>query len=241
MEVKLCVHPSDLAPGLMLGHEVQLGSDLELGGGVVIHSGTVIGDGCEIQDGAVLGKRPRLGRRSTASGPAPEPLVVEAHAAICTGAVVYAGVRVGERAIIGDQAQVRERAVIGSDTVVGRGTGVEAGVTIGADVRIQSNCYLAAGTFVEDRVFIAPGVVTTNDHSMGRHAPDAELVAATLRRACRVGAGSVLTPGVEIGEEAFVAAGAVVCESVSPRAVVMGVPARPVRDVPLEDLWERWQ
>ena len=238
--MKLCVHPSDLAPGLLIGHEVQLGSDLEMGGGVVIHSGTVIGDGCEVQDGAVLGKRARLGHRSTSRGPTPEPLIVGKEAAICTGAVVYAGARIGDRAIVGDQAQVREHTVVGADSVIGRGTGIENNVTIGADVRIQSNCYIAAHTVIEDHVFIAPGVVTTNDNSMSRHGEE-RLRGPTLRRACRVGGGAILVPGIDVGEEAFIAAGAVVCADVSPRAVMMGVPARPARDVPLEDLWERWR
>jgi acetyltransferase-like isoleucine patch superfamily enzyme len=239
--MKLCVHPSDLAPGLMLGHEVQLGSDLEMGGGVVIHSGTVIGDGCEVQDGAVLGKQARLGHRSTSRGPTPEPLIVGKEAAICAGAVVYAGARIGDRAIVGDQAQVREHTVVGPDSVIGRGTGVEGNVTIGSDVRIQSNCFLAAHTVVDDHVFIGPGVVTTNDNSMGRHELKMKLRGAILRRACRVGAGAVILPGVEIEEEAFVAAGAIVRNDVSARAVVMGIPARVMREVPLEDLWERWQ
>ena len=64
---------------------------------------------------------------------------------------------------------------------------------------------------------------------------------ATLRRACRVGGGAVLTPGVEVGEEAFVAAGAVVTRDVPPRAVVMGVPARVLREVGDDDLLERWR
>jgi acetyltransferase-like isoleucine patch superfamily enzyme len=238
--VKLCVHPSDLAPGLMVGHEVQLGSHLEMGGNVVIHSGTVIGDGCEIQDLTVLGKRPRLGPHSTAKREPPEPLIVEAEAVICSGAVVYAGARIGERAIVGDQAQIRERATIGRDTVIGRGTAVDNDVAIGEGVRVQSNCYLTAYTVVEDDVFIAPGVLTTNDNTMGRHVPEHEIRGATFRRACRVGGGAVIVPGVEIGEEAFVAAGAVVCADVPSRAVVMGVPARQVRSVAGEDLWDQW-
>jgi acetyltransferase-like isoleucine patch superfamily enzyme len=55
-----------------------------------------------------------------------------------------------------------------------------------------------------------------------------------------VGGGVVLVPGVEVGEEAFIAAGAVVCEDVPARAVMMGIPARQRREVPEEDLWERW-
>jgi UDP-2-acetamido-3-amino-2,3-dideoxy-glucuronate N-acetyltransferase len=89
-------------------------------------------------------------------------------------------------------------------------------------------------------VFIGPGAVTTNDDTMSRHPRGAPLRGPTLRRACRVGGGAVLVPGVEIGEEAFVAAGAVVTANVPARAVVMGVPARVVRRVGDEDLLERW-
>jgi acetyltransferase-like isoleucine patch superfamily enzyme len=224
----------------MLGHQVELGADLELGGNIVIHSGTVVGDHCEIQDGAVLGKQPRFGKHSTASREPPEPLMIDAEAVICTGAVVYAGAHIGEGAIIGDQAQVRERAAIGRQTVIGRGSAVDNDVTIGDGVRVQSNCYLTAYSVVEEDVFIAPGVLTTNDDTMGRHGPGYEIRGATFRRACRVGGGAVLVPGVEIGEEAFVAAGAVVCADVPARAVVMGVPARQARSVRDEDLWERW-
>jgi len=106
---------------------------------------------------------------------------------------------------------------------------------------VQSSCYLAANVVIEDHVFIGPGVVTTNDHSMGRHGPDYPLEGAVLRRGSRIGGGVVLTPGVEVGEDAFVAAGAVVTRDVPPRAVVMGVPAKPVRDVPEEDLLSAWQ
>jgi len=62
-----------------------------------------------------------------------------------------------------------------------------------------------------------------------------------LRAIRRVGGGAVLLPGVEVGEEAFVAAGAVVTRDVSSRSVVMGVPARVVSDVPEKDLLERWR
>jgi len=94
---------------------------------------------------------------------------------------------------------------------------------------------------VEDDVFVAPGVTTTNDHAMTRHGPDHRLRGALLRRACRIGGAAVLVPGVEVGEEAFVAAGAVVVGDVPARAVMMGVPARQVREVPDSDLLERWR
>ena len=84
-------------------------------------------------------------------------------------------------------------------------------------------------------------MLTTNDHTMGRHPHGEPLQGPTFRRACRVGGGAVLVPGVVIGEEAFVAAGALVTKDVGAREVVMGVPARVVRHVPDEDVIERWR
>lgn len=231
---------SERSPGLLLGDGVRLPEVMEIGGNVVIHSGTLLGHGVRIQDSVVLGKPLALGPRSTASLEAPPPTHVGDGATVCAGAVVVAGAQIGAGAVIGDQAQVRERALIGEGSVIGRGSAVDNDVTVGDRVRVQTGCYLTAHSVIEDDVFVAPGVTLTNDDTMGRRGPDHQLRGATLRRACRVGAGAVLVPGVEIGEEAFVAAGAVVTRDVPPRSVAMGVPARVVREVLDEDLLERW-
>lgn len=155
--------------------------------------------------------------------------------------ILHAGVEIGEGARVGDHAQIRERARIGPGATVGSFASIDPEVVVGARASVQTRCYLARGTVVEEDAFLGPGVTIANDETMGRHAPGEPLRGATLRRACRVGAGVTIRPGVEIGEEAFVAAGAVVVADVAPRAVVMGVPARRVREVPDEDLLERWR
>jgi acetyltransferase-like isoleucine patch superfamily enzyme len=97
--------------------------------------------------------------------------------------------------------------------------------------------YVTAYSTLEDDVFLAPCVQTSNDNFMGRTERRHELrKGATIRRGARVGVGAVLCPGVEIGEEAFVGAGAVVVKDVEPRVVVVGIPARVLRDVPPEEL-----
>ena len=228
------------APGLVLSATAEVGSGVTFGAHVVVYDGVIIGDGVVIGDGAVLGKTPKLGKQSTASREPLGSLVIEAGAVIGAQAIVFAGSRIGAGTIVADQAFVRERTTIGPDTVIGRGTGVDNDVTIGARVRIQSQGYVTAFSVIEDDVFFGPCAMTTNDDTMARHPKGMPLRGATLRRACRIGGGAVLVPGVEIGEDAFVAAGAVVTADVPPRKVVMGVPARLVRDVPEEDLLERW-
>jgi UDP-2-acetamido-3-amino-2,3-dideoxy-glucuronate N-acetyltransferase len=215
------------APGLVLSPTASVGRDVTFGANVVVHDGVVIGDGVVIQDNVVLGKAPKLAPTSGAAGQPVDALIIDEGAAICAGAIVFAGAHIGPRAIIGDQSYVRERATVGERTVIGRGSAVDNDVVIGARVKVQTNVYVTGFSVVEDDVFLGPGVLTTNDD-------------ATFRRACRVGGAAVLVPGVEVGEEAFVAAGAVVTNNVPARAVVMGVPARVIRQVPDEDLLEHW-
>jgi acetyltransferase-like isoleucine patch superfamily enzyme len=228
------------APGLVLGENVRIGEGVSFGAHVVVHDGTVVGGGCVIEDGVVLGKRPRLARESSAQGEV-GALQIGERVTVCSGAIVFAGAKIGAEAILGDQCFVRERSSVGVGSVIGRGSVVDNDVTVGVRVKVQSNVYLTAFTTIEDDVFVGPGASTTNDDTMARHGPELPLRGATLRRACRVGGSVVLTPGVEVGEEAFVAAGAVVTKDVPARAVVMGVPARIVREVGEQDLLERWR
>jgi acetyltransferase-like isoleucine patch superfamily enzyme len=227
--------------GLHVGDDVTIAAGVLLGAHVTIHNDTTIGEGCVIGDGAVLGKRPRVARHSSAPGGELAGLVLAPRVSVGAGAIVFAGTVIEADAIIGDQAFVRERSQIGAGSVIGRGSAVDPLVRVGARVRVQTNVYLTQGTLVEDDVFIGPCVCTTNDNTMARHDADVALAGATLRRACRVGGGVTLVPGVEIGEEAFVGAGAVVTRNVPARTVVIGVPAREIRRVEDDVLLERWR
>ena len=206
----------------------------------VVYPGTVIGEGCKILDYAVVGKQPTLSPRSTAKREELPPLELGAGTIVSTGAIVFAGTRVGERVIVGDQACIRERCTIGDDVVLGRGSLVENDTSIGAMTKIQANAYITAYSLLEEHVFIAPCVMTTNDNFMGRTETRHELVKGpTIRRGARIGGGAVLLPGIEVGEEAFVGAAAVVLKDVPARAVMVGNPARQIREVPDEELLER--
>jgi acetyltransferase-like isoleucine patch superfamily enzyme len=209
----------------------------EIAATAVVYPGTVVGDGCKILDGAVVGKQPTLSPRSTAKVEELRPLELGPGTIVSTGAIVFAGSRIGARVILGDQSCVRERCEVGDDVVIGRGSLVENDTTVGARTKIQAMAYITAYSELEEDVFVAPCVQTANDNFMGRTEKRHALrKGPTLRRGARVGVGAVLCPGVEIGEEAFVGAGAVVVKDVPPRVVVVGNPARKLRDVAPEEL-----
>jgi acetyltransferase-like isoleucine patch superfamily enzyme len=200
----------------------------------------VLGEGVKVLEHAVVGKQPSLSPRSTAKREPLPPLELGAGTIVSTGAVVFAGTRIGARVIVGDQACVRERCVVEDDVVIGRGSLVENDTTVGALTKIQAHAYITAYSTLEESVFIAPCVVTTNDNFMGRTEERHALVKGpTIRRGARIGGGAVILPRIEIGEEAFVGAGAVVVRDVPARTVVVGNPARELRDVPDAELLER--
>jgi acetyltransferase-like isoleucine patch superfamily enzyme len=202
-----------------------------------VYPGTVLGDGVKVLENAVVGKQPVLSPRSTAEREPLEPARIGDGVVISTGAIVFAGTTIGARVIVGDQACVRERVSVGEDVVIGRGSLIERHSAIGAGTKIEANAYITTRSTIEEDVFIAPCVVTTDDNFMGRTEKRHALKRGpTIRRGARIGGGAVLCPGVEIGEEAFVGAGAVVTKDVPARTVVVGNPARQLREVPDDEL-----
>jgi len=208
----------------------------------IVYPGTVLGENVKVLENAVVGKQPSLSPRSTAKRELLPPTEIGDGTIVSTGAIVFAGTRLGARVIIGDQACVRERVDVGDDVVIGRGVLVENDTIIGALTKIQAEAYITAYSTLEDNVFIAPCVVTTNDNLMGRTERRHQLIKGpTVRRGARVGGGAILCPGIVVGEEAFIGAGAVVTKDVEPRMLVVGNPARVLRTVSAEELLEAQQ
>jgi acetyltransferase-like isoleucine patch superfamily enzyme len=234
------LEPSDRAPGLLLGPGVELPEDVALGGHVIIHAGVVIEPGCRIQDGAVIGKLPVLGPYTTTPAPAADVETrLERGAQVGCYAVIVAGARIGPAAVVSDHGLVREHARLEAGAVAGHGGVLGRGCRLGARSKLMAGHILAPRTVIEEDVFCGPGLTVTDDLTMGRHRGVSELPAATLRRACRVASNVTLLPGLEIGEEAMVGAGSVVTRDVRARTVVLGAPARFVRDVTADELRER--
>jgi acetyltransferase-like isoleucine patch superfamily enzyme len=138
--------------------------------------------------------------------------------------------------LIGDLASIREGCSVGNHAIIGRGVMMLYNCVVGAFTRVQDQAHLVGDMHIEEHVFIGMQVVTTNDNDVylrrfGLETPTASR-GPSIRRYAAVGAGATLLPGVEIGEGALVAAGAVVTRDVAPWTIVAGIPARVMRPVP---------
>ena len=212
-----------------------------LGRNVTLYPNAAVADKCMVLDGAVLGRPPIANRTLTRRVKTRLPaLNVGKSCIIGCNAVLYTGSRLDENVLVGDLASIREGCRIGKGAVIGRGVMLLYDCRIGKGVRIQDQAHIVGNTVIEDHVFIGMGVVTTNDNDvyLSRFglAP-LRLERLTIRRYAFIGANATILPGVEIGEGAIVAAGAVVTKSVPAWTVVAGVPAAHLKDVP-ED-WRR--
>jgi UDP-2-acetamido-3-amino-2,3-dideoxy-glucuronate N-acetyltransferase len=128
---------------------------------------------------------------------------------------------------------------VGDRTIVGRGVTVENHCEIGRYCKLESECYITAYSKLGDRVFVAPGVSTSNDNFIGRTKERFKhFKGVTVERGGRIGTGAVILPGKTVGADALVAAGAVLTTDAPARKVVLGCPAKPIRDVPEEQLLE---
>ena len=238
---------ANIADSVIMGHNIIIGNSViisdgvETGHNVVIRDFVEIGKNCKIFEGAVLGKKPAKASRSVLTEDKEQmpPLVIGNSVTVGAGCVIYRGANISDMVFFGDLATVREDVKIGEMTIIGRGATVENKVMIGKKCKIESNAYITAMSTIEDYCFIAPCAAFSNDNFLGRtEERKKHFKGPTLRKGSRIGAGAVLLPGLEIGQDALVAAGSVVTKNVPPRVIVMGTPAKIAREVPEDQLIE---
>lgn len=199
---------------------------------VVIEAGATIGDDVEIFPGAYIGKRPKGAGSTSRPISYEERLLIGRGCSVGPHAVIYYDVEIGESTLVGDGASIREGSRIGFRCVIGRYVTVNYATIIGNEVKIMDHSWLAGNMSVGNHVFISGGVTTANDNDMGLYGYDAgRVVGPRIQDGARIGVGAVILPRVAVGEQAVVAAGAVVTRDVAPWNVVAGVPAKVLKDV----------
>lgn len=157
--------------------------------------------------------------------------VIGDNAVIRSNSTIYTDVLIGHNLRTGHNILIREKTRIGNDVLIGTNTIIDGHTTIGNNVSIQGNVYIPLNVTIEDNVFIGPCAVLTNDKYPIRKRSD--LIGPILRHGASIGANATLLPGVEIGEGAMVAAGALVSRDVPPWKLAVGFPAK-IIDLPEE-------
>jgi acetyltransferase-like isoleucine patch superfamily enzyme len=108
---------------------------------------------------------------------------------------------------------------------------------VGEYCKLETNAYITAYSVIEDHVFVAPGVLTSNDRFIGRTEERfGQFKGVHAKRGARIAVGAVILPGIELAEESVAAAGSVVVKPTERAIIYAGIPARPLRDVPGEQL-----
>ena len=200
---------------------------------VLIYPNTIIKRGTEIYDHCVLGKRPTSpGSVERQLKQEYAPLIIGEESILCPGVIVYTGTEIGDHTLLGDHCSVREECSIGSYCIISRNVSVNYNTKIGSYTKIMDNTHITGNMRIGEHVFISVLVATTNDNTMGREKYDPDhVIGATIEDFVTIGAAANILPGITIGKNAIVGAGAVVTKSVPENKVVMGVPAKIIRDV----------
>ena len=153
--------------------------------------------------------------------------------------VIYAGNKIGHRLETGHAVMIRELNEIGHDVSIGTHSVIEHHVKIGNNVRIHSQAFIPEFSVLEDGCWIGPSVVLTNSRYPLSAGEKDRLKGPTICRGAKIGANATILPSVVIGEDSVIGAGAVVVRDVPAGKIVVGNPARIVKDVSDVDVYFR--
>lgn len=150
--------------------------------------------------------------------------IIGDEAIVRSNSVIYCDTKIGDNLKTGHNIVIREDTSIGKNVLVGTNVVIDGNSKIGKNVSIQSNVYIPINTEIEDNVFLGPNVVLTNDKYPIRE--DYTLKGPIIRKGASIGANSTILPGIEVGEGAMVAAGALVTKDVPKWSLAIGQPAK---------------
>lgn len=228
-----------ISTGAIISQTAVIHKDVVIEDGVIIHDyviiypNTIIKKGTEIYDHCVLGKHPTSpGSTSRELKSTYDALIIGENCILCPNTVLYTGTQIGNNNLLGDFCSIREECRIGNNCIISRNVSINYNTKIGNDTKIMDNSHITGNMVIGNNVFISVLVATTNDNSMGRKEYDeSHIKGATIGDRVTIGAAANILPGVNIGENAIIGASALVTRDVPANKVVMGIPARIVKEI----------
>ena len=193
-----------------------IGKRCRIGHHVIIRPGVVLGDDSVVEDFSILGE-------PTGRAIKDRNLIIGEQACIRAHSILYQGTTIGTHLQTGHAVVIREENIIGHHLNIWGGSTIDYECRLGNDILIHNQVYIPQFTFIEDGVFLAPGVKIANDkYPMKKF----DLKGPTIKRGCRVGMGSVLNPEITLGENSYIAAASMVTKDVPAAEIWMGNPAK---------------
>lgn len=222
-----------IAETAIIGDNVEIECGVKIHDYVVIYPNTVIKKDVEVFEHCVLGKPPTSpGIISRKLKNKYNNLVVGEKSVLCPGVVLYAGTQIGPRNLLGDYCSIREECITGKNCIISRNVSINYNTKIGHDTKIMDNTHITGNMSIGNHVFISVLVATTNDNTMGREEyNEAHVKGATIGDYVTIGAAANILPGVYVGNNAIIGASAVVTKNVPDNMLVMGIPAKVIREV----------
>ncbi len=188
-----------------------------------VYKNVIIGKNAEIGEYVIIGIPPKGKRDGELKTVIGDDAVIRSHT------VIYAGNIIGNHFQTGHGAMIREENRIGNDVSIGTHSIVEHHVDMEDGVRVHSNAFVPEYSVLKEKCWIGPCVTITNAKFPLSRDSKKFLAGVYVDAHAKIGANSVLLPGVRIGRNALVGAGSVVTKDVGPDTVVVGNPASPMK------------
>lgn len=219
---------------VQIGQNVVIEDNVYLGHGVVIGNDTHIKSGARIENNATVGYENLTKKKKYYED---YPTSIGMNVIIRTNTVIYRACIIGDNTWVNHNTILRENTIVGKNSTIGNMVMCEGYTKIGNQVAIHSLSGLGGNTIIEDKVFIATSLVTANNRRANWLRINIPAVDSgqTIRMGARIAINVTLLPDIEIGKEALIGGGAVVTKDVPAFAIVVGVPARIVGEVPREE------
>lgn len=225
-------HKASLGKDVRIGNNVHIKSNVIIEDNVIIDDFSIINENVHIKSGTFVGAYSIIGEKlagfyEDTNSYENKPCMIGANSVIRSHSVIYADVNVGDYLVTGHRVTIREGAIIGHHTRIGTNCDIQGDCMIGDYVSLHSNVFIAQKTVIKDYVWIFPHVILTNDPTP----PSDNIIGSTVDSFASIAAGSVILPGIHVGENSLVGAHSLVRSDVTPETVVAGNPAREINTI----------
>ena len=233
----------EIGKNCIVSNQANIGENVVIRHNCIIEDDVIIGDNTYIDSNSIIRKKVSIGSDSFVGANSiigeywmdfckdhqyhEHPLNIGKQALIRSGTIIYAGSEIGDNFQTGHQVTIREKALVGNNVSIGTLSDIQGNCKIGDYVRLHSNVHIGQLSVIDNFVWIFPYVVLTNDPTP----PSDNFEGGHVHSFAIIATGAIIMPGVKLGQDCLIGAGAIVTKSIEPYAVAVGNPARIASDV----------